>query len=89
MSKLNSEEKNLLESVEKEEWQTVSNIEEAKNIYKGYAEQYLQRSIKVVLSAEDEEKLSRLANQLGKSASSLTEEILHKYLEGLLVDKTA
>lgn len=89
MSNLNQEEKDLLNSVENEEWHSIKKVEEAKNIYQIYAKEYLEKSIKVVLSREDEQKLSDLANQLGKSASSLTEEILHKYLQGLLVDKTA
>jgi predicted DNA binding CopG/RHH family protein len=89
MSNLNQEEKELLNSVENNEWQSISKVEEAKSIYQSYAIEYLERSIKVVLSKEDEQKLSDLANQLGKSASSLTEEIVHKYLQGLLVDKTA
>jgi predicted DNA binding CopG/RHH family protein len=89
MSNLNQEEKELLNSVENNEWQSISKVEEAKILYQSYAKEYLERSIKVVLSKEDEQKLSDLANQLGKSASSLTEEIVHKYLQGLLVDKTA
>ena len=89
MNNLNQEEKDLLNSVENNEWQSINEVDEAKSIYQTYAQEYLQRSIKVVLSTEDEQKLSQLANQLGKSKSGLMEEILHKYLRGLLVDKTA
>ncbi|MBF2057552.1 MAG: antitoxin [Cyanobacterium sp. T60_A2020_053] len=91
MSNLNQEEKELLMSVENEEWQSIKSLENAKNIYQSYAEKFLEKesSINVILSREDEEKLSDLATQLGKSTASLTGEILHKYLQGLLIEKTA
>lgn len=91
MINLNQEEKELLNSVENEEWQSIKSLEKAKNIYQSYAQGFLERKslINVVLSKEDEEKLSDLATQLGTSTPSLTEEILHKYLQGLLVEKTA
>jgi DNA-binding MarR family transcriptional regulator len=89
MSNLNQEEKDILNSVENGEWNSINQVEKAKQIYQSYAQEYLEKSIKIVLSREDEQKLSDLANQLGTSPSSLTEDILHKYLQGLLVDKTA
>lgn len=86
---LNKEEKELLNSVENDQWNSIKDIEVAKNTYQSYAQEYSQKSVNVILSQEDEQKLTALANQLGTSASNLTGEILHKYLQGLLVEKTA
>ncbi len=90
MTTLNTEEQLLLNSVENEEWQTIDNFENSKAIYQDYAKKYLQQqTIEIVLSLEDQEKLLNLANNLGQSTSNLTKEILHKYLQGELIEKTA
>jgi len=89
MNNLNQEEKELLNSVENDEWDSIKNVEIAKNIYQSYAQEYLQKSVKVILSQEDQEKLTALADRLGTSPSNLTGEIVHKYLQGLLIEKTA
>jgi hypothetical protein len=89
MTTLNQDEKNLLNSIENEEWISIDSLEENKQKYQKYARyQVNQGTIEVILSPEDQEKLLELANDLGESTSSLTEYILHKYLQGELIEKT-
>jgi len=88
VSNLNQEEKDLLNSVENDEWQPIDDIEQAKVKYQNYAKNQLNlNNIEVTLTLEDREKINKLATQLGKSVSSFTEEILHKYLQGELIEK--
>ncbi len=90
MSNLDREEKELLNSVENNEWQSVENIELAKSKYKNYAQnQPNQTKISVTLTIEDIEKINQLADKLNKPVSIISQEILHKYLQGELVEKTA
>lgn len=90
MTTLNQDEKSLLNTVENEEWISIDNLEESKQKYQRYAKYQLsQETIEVILSPEDQEKLLELANNLGQSTSSLTQYILHKYLQGELIEKTA
>ncbi len=90
MNTLTQEEKDLLNSVENEEWKSIKNVESNKYNYQNYAKfQMNQEKIEIILSSEDKEKLLQLANNLGQSTSSLTQDILHKYLQGELIEKTA
>ena len=88
MSKLNQEEQALLDSVENGEWQTIDNVDAEIKRYQTYANYHInQKKIAVSLSTEDSQKIQKLANELGKSIPDLTTEILHKYLQGELIEK--
>ena len=88
MSNLDREEQDLLNSVENNEWQSLNNVEEAKLRYKNYAQNQLNETrFSITLNFEDAEKINQLANQSGKSVTRVSEEILHKYLEGKLIEK--
>jgi predicted DNA binding CopG/RHH family protein len=87
MNGLSQEEQELLESVENGEWKSIENLNEHKSRYKGYMKEHLQRSVEVVLSSEDYERLVQLASGSGQSTISLSQEILHKFLQGELVEK--
>lgn len=57
MTSLNQAEKNLLESVESNEWNSIENFSQEKQRYQGYArKQIAQKGIEVILSAEDTQK---------------------------------
>ncbi|PNW36670.1 UNVERIFIED_CONTAM: hypothetical protein BEN50_16440 [Euhalothece sp. KZN 001] len=57
MNCLNSEEKEILESVEKEEWKSVENLSQEIKRYQTYAsDQINQQKIEVNLSVEDSQK---------------------------------
>lgn len=88
MNSLNPEEKELLESVEKEEWESIKNISQEIKRYQTYASHQInQQTIEVTLSIEDSQKMQRLSEQLGQSITNLTQEILHKYLQGELIER--
>ncbi|GFE71979.1 hypothetical protein [Chroococcus sp. FPU101] len=83
------DEKDLLASVENEEWISVENFSEEKERYQADAQhQIVYQGIKSLLSPEDRQKIEELANQLNQSIPSVTRDILHKYLQGELVEKT-
>ena len=88
MNALNPEEKNILNSVEQDEWQSVDNISDEISRYQAYANHQInQQKIEVILSIEDAEKIKKLSKQLGQSISNLSQEILHKYLQDELIEK--
>jgi predicted DNA binding CopG/RHH family protein len=88
MVSLNSEEKDLLNSVEKGEWQSIENLSEEIKRYQRYANNQINKNkIEIFLSTEDTEKIQELATKLGQSIPNLSQEILHKYLQGELIAK--
>lgn len=88
MTNLNQEEKELLNSVENDEWHSINNLEQAKLKYQKYAinQNINQETISITLIPEDREKINQLASQLGKSVNHLSQDILHKYLQGILIE---
>jgi hypothetical protein len=88
MNSLNPEEKELLESVEKGEWESVENISQEIKRYENYARHQInQQKVELTLSVEDSQKMQKLSQQLGKSITNLSQEILHKYLHGELIER--
>ena len=88
MNSLNPEEKELLESVEKGEWESVENISQEIKRYQNYARHQInQQKVELTLSLEDSQKMQKLSQQLGKSITNLSQEILHKYLHGELIER--
>ena len=88
MNSLNPEEKELLQSVEKEEWDSIENISQEIKRYQTYASyQINQQKIEVTLSVEDSQKIQNLSQKLGQSIANLSQEILHKYLQGELIER--
>ena len=88
MNSLNPEEKELLESVEKGEWESVENISQEIKRYQNYAKHQInQQKVELTLSLEDSQKMQKLSQQLGKSITNLSQEILHKYLHGELIER--
>ena len=88
MNSLNPEEKELLASVEKGEWESVENISQEIKRYQNYARHQInQQKVELTLSVEDSQKMQKLSQQLGKSITNLSQEILHKYLHGELIER--
>ena len=50
-------------------------------------DQINKQKIEVTLSVEDSQKIQTLSKQLGQSISKLSQEILHKYLKGELIER--
>jgi hypothetical protein len=88
MNSLSPEEKELLASVEKGEWESVENISQEIKRYQNYARHQInQQKVELTLSVEDSQKMQKLSQQLGKSITNLSQEILHKYLHGELIER--
>ena len=88
MNSLSPEEKELLASVEKEEWESVEDISQEIKRYQNYARHQInQQKVELTLSVEDSQKMQKLSQQLGKSITNLSQEILHKYLHGQLIER--
>ena len=87
--KLTSEEKKLMNSVEKEEWVEIENFEEEKSKYEMYAVETLKRNkrINIRISERDLEELQRKAIEEGLPYQTFISSILHKYIAGRLVEK--
>ena len=86
---INKEEQRILASLEAGEWQSVENVTEEINRYRSYAANQLGKSVEIVLSNEDYDRLTRLADSFGKSTEGLSQEILLKFLNGELIEKIA
>ncbi len=86
---INKEEQRILASLEAGEWQSIENVTEEINRYRSYAANQLGKSVEIVLSNEDYDRLTRLADSFGKSTEGLSQEILLKFLNGELIEKIA
>ena len=88
MQHLDIEEHELLESIENDEWVSISNQQEELSRFQNLAkQQVLRQKIELQISAQDSDKIYSLANQLGISVSSVIQDIVHRYLQGELVEK--
>ena len=88
--KLDKEEKELLKSLENDEWETVPNIkkvrEEVKQAAANYFRKQKEQRISIRVFAKDLECLKILAEEEGLPYQTLVTSILHKYTTGRLQD---
>ncbi|MFN5659534.1 MAG: hypothetical protein ACK47L_17805 [Pseudanabaena sp.] len=88
MQHLNIEEQELLESIENDEWVSIANKQEELSRFQNMAkQQILKQKIELQMSTQDADKIYSLANQLGISVSNFVQDIVHRYLQGELVEK--
>jgi predicted nucleic acid-binding protein len=86
--KLDQEERELLESIEHDEWVSIPNEkEEMERLQKMARNQLARRRIEFEMSIQDTAQIYALANQLEQSVSTLVQDVVHKYLRGELVEK--
>jgi predicted DNA binding CopG/RHH family protein len=86
---LDEEERELLESIENDEWISIPNEkEEIKHLQEIARNQLARQRIEVQMSMQDADKIYDLASQFDQSVSSFAQDIIHKYLRGELVEKT-
>jgi len=89
MQHLNIEEQELLESIENDEWVSIANKQEELSRFQNMAKhQILKQKIELHMSTQDADKIYSLANQLGISVSNFVQDIVHRYLQGELVEKS-
>lgn len=89
MIKLDKEEKELLESVESGEWESVPDLEEELRRSKEYAKATFKKDkrLNIRISKHDLEALKIRALEEGMPYQTLVSSILHKYTTGRLVEQ--
>jgi len=82
MDSLNTEEKEILESVEKEEWISVPDLDEEIKRYQLYFQTHLgkMKEMNINIPEQDWEVLKQLAEETGVSIPILVANILHRYV---------
>jgi len=79
---LDPEEQDLLDSIERGEWQSLPNLQDENKRYQRYAEAYMKstQQIRVELPAQDVDSLQDIAQRSGVSVSLLLSSIVHQYI---------
>ena len=86
---LDEEERELLASIENDEWVSIPNEkEEILRLRQMAIADRSRQKIEINLSLQDTNKIHNLAEQLGVSVSAVVQEVMHKYLGGDLIEKT-
>jgi len=86
--KYDREELELLESIEKGEWESVKNLEKEKERYKKIASNTIRKDkrINIRISERDLKELQKKALEEGIPYQTLISSLLHKYVSGRLID---
>ncbi len=87
---LDNEERELLESLENGEWESVPNVEEEISRHRVYARNTLNkdRRVNIRISSKDLEDIQVRAVEEGIPYQTLMGSVLHKYITGRLVERT-
>lgn len=87
---LTPEEKELLESVENDEWHSTPDVESEVKRYQEYARATIRKDkrINIRISERDLLKLQQKALEEGLPYQTLIASILHKYVSGRLVERS-
>ena len=91
MSKLDQQERKLLESVDRGEWKPVARLEKERKRYQDYAKAMLKkdRRVNIRISSKDLEAIQTRAVEEGIPYQTLIASILHKYVSGRLAERKA
>ena len=86
---LDSEEMELLESLESGEWNSVNNVEDEIQTHQNIAKNTLKKDKRVNLriSSKDLEAIKTYAVEEGLPYQTLMSSVLHKFVTGRLVDR--
>lgn len=87
--KLDSEEKELLDSYENDEWVSIENLEAEKKRYSQYAKATLKKDkrVNIRISSQDLESIQRFAIEEGIPYQTLISSLIHKYVNGRLTER--
>lgn len=88
--KLNSEEKELLESYNKGEWEKISDHENELKKFRELANESLKKDkrINIRITNRDLTEIKRMAVHEGIPYQTLVSSILHKYVNGRFVERS-
>ena len=89
MVRLDQEEQELLESIERDEWTPVANLEAERDRYRQYARATFKKDMRVNIrmSARDLDAIKKRALEEGIPYQTLMASVLHKYADRRLIDK--
>ena len=85
MNNLDKDEKKLLDSFEKDEWKSFTNISKRKTELKEYARATIRKDkrVNIRISERDLREIQRIAIREGLPYQTLISSILHKYVNGI------
>ena len=91
MSKLTKEEKGMLDSYERGEWRSVKNLGSEIKRYQAMARATLRKDkrVNIRISSHDLERLQKKAIEDGIPYQTLIASLIHRFVSGRLVNKTA
>ena len=91
MDRLDPEEQELLESFERDEWPSVAGGATEFERYRGYARDTFKKDkrVNIRISSRDLEGLQKRALEEGIPYQTLMASVLHKYVDGRLVERTS
>lgn len=86
MDKLDKYEKDILESFENDEWESIGDLEQAKEAYAKYAKNTFLKNkrINIRLSEKDFMDIKTKSLEEGMPYQTLISSIIHKYVSGKL-----
>ena len=85
---LDQEEQDLLESIENGDWVSIPNVKSEIQRFQEIAKQQIEmQKLELQISKQDSDRIYNLANRLGLSVTNFAQDIIHKYLQGELVEK--
>jgi predicted DNA binding CopG/RHH family protein len=87
--KLQQDELELLASYEKDEWQSAKNVKEEVGQYQAYARATFRKDkrVNIRISEKDLLDLQKRAIREGIPYQTLISSVIHKYVNGMLVEK--
>ena len=87
--KLNKEEKELLKSVENGEWHQIPKFKKEANRYQEAARETLKKNKRVNIRMTDRDlvRIQKKAVEEGLPYQTLISSVLHKYINGHLIEK--
>ena len=90
MPELDQEEQELLESYENDEWRSIQGREREIERYREYARATFKKDMRVNIrmSSKDLDGLKKRALEEGIPYQTLMSSVLHKYVDGRLVEKS-
>ena len=91
MNRLEPEEKELLESYERDEWRSISDLKSESERYQEYARATFKKDkrVNIRISLKDLVAIQKKALEEGIPYQTLIASILHKYVSGRLTEKKA
>jgi predicted DNA binding CopG/RHH family protein len=89
--KLDQDERDLLESYERDEWESVENVAKETKRYRSYAQAAFRKDarINIRISSQDLQALQMKAVEEGIPYQTLIASVLHKYVSGRLTDRAS